>query len=146
MSNLALVSIIGLLGGMAIGLQAPLASIVSQRLGWLESVFLIHLGGLVAAAVPLLFVAGGRLGQWPTVPPLALAGGLLGVVVIGSTVYMVPRIGVAAAVTLIITGQLFMAATIDHFGALGVTAKPVTLGRLMGLVLVLFGALWTQRS
>jgi transporter family-2 protein len=145
MTNLALVVIVGLLGGMAIGLQAPLASTISQRLGWLEGVFIVHLGGLLGVAVPLLFMGGGRLGQWPTVPPVALLGGLLGVVVIGSTVYMVPRIGVAAAVTLIITGQLFMAATIDHFGAFGVDAKPVTVARLTGLGLVLLGAWWTLR-
>jgi bacterial/archaeal transporter family-2 protein len=145
MTNLAIVVVVGLLGGMAIGLQAPLASTISQRLGWLESVFLVHLGGLVAVALPLLFLGGGRLGQWATVPPAALLGGCLGVAVIGSTVYMVPRIGVAAAVTLIITGQLLTAATIDHFGALGVEGKPLTLDRVLGLGLVLLGAWWTLR-
>jgi transporter family-2 protein len=145
MTNLAIVVVVGLFGGMAIGLQAPLASTISQRLGWLESVFLVHLGGLVAVALPLLFLGGGRLGQWAAVPPAALLGGCLGVAVIGSTVYMVPRIGVAAAVTLIITGQLLTAATIDHFGALGVEGKPLTLDRGLGLGLVLLGAWWTLR-
>ena len=145
MSNLAIVVLVGLLGGMAIALQAPLASQISQRLGWLESVFLVHLGGLLAVAVPLTLLGGGRLAQWSSVPPLALLGGCLGVAVIGSTVFMVPRIGVAAAVTLIITGQLCTAAVIDHYGAFGVAGRALTLDRLAGLLLVLTGAWWTLR-
>jgi transporter family-2 protein len=145
MSNLAVIIAIGLLGGIAIGLQAPLASAINQRLGILESVFVVHLGGLIAVAVPLLFMGGGRLAQWQTVPPFALAAGLLGVVVVGSTVLMVPRIGVAAAIVLIITGQLFMAATIDHFALFGVLEKPLSVQRVTGLGLVLLGVWWTLR-
>jgi transporter family-2 protein len=145
MTNLAVIIVIGLLGGVAIGLQAPLASAINQRLGILESVFIVHLGGLIAVAVPLLFMGGGRLAQWQTVPPFALAAGLLGVVVVGSTVLMVPRIGVAAAIVLIVTGQLSMAATIDHFGLFGVLEKPLGIQRVMGLGLVLLGVWWTLR-
>lgn len=146
MSNLALIIGIGLVGGVAIGLQAPLASMIGQRLGVLESVFIVHLGGTIAAAVALLFLGSGRLGGWHAVPPYALLSGVLGVIVIGSTVFNVPRIGIAAAVTLIIAGQLLVAATLDHFGVLGTIAKPLTLERVLGLGLVLIGAWWALRS
>jgi transporter family-2 protein len=146
MSNLALIIVIGLIGGIAIGLQAPLASMISQRLGVFESVFIVHLGGTIAAAVALLFLGTGRLGAWQSVPPQALLSGVLGVIVIGATVFNVPRIGVAAAVTLIIAGQLLVAATLDHFGALGVATKPLSLERVAGLGLVLIGAWWALRS
>lgn len=145
MTNLPLIITIGLLGGIAVGLQAPLASAINQRLGILESVFIVHLGGLIAVAIPLLFMGGGRLGEWQAVPPYALTAGLLGVVVVGSTVLMVPRIGVATAIVLIITGQLLIAATIDHFGLFGVISKPVTFHRVAGLGLVLLGAWWALR-
>jgi bacterial/archaeal transporter family-2 protein len=75
-----------------------------------------------------------------------LLSGVLGVIVIGATVFNVPRIGVAAAVTLIIAGQLLVAATLDHFGALGVATKPLSLERVAGLGLVLIGAWWALRS
>jgi transporter family-2 protein len=145
MSNLALIIAIGLLGGMAIGLQAPLASLIGQRLGVLESVFFVHLGGLIAVAALLLFVGGGRLGQWQTVPPHAWLAGVMGVIGVGSTVFMVPRIGVATAITLIISGQLLIAAAIDHFGVLGVGPKPISIDRVLGLGLVLLGAWWAMR-
>lgn len=146
MASLALIVCVGLLGGVAIGLQAPLATMISQRLGVLEGVFIIHLGGLLAAAVPLMMLGGGRLGAWTTVPWYALAGGVLGVAVIGSTVYMVPKIGVAGAITLIIAGQLMIATTIDHFGILGVALRNVDIQRVAGIAIVLLGVWLTLRG
>jgi bacterial/archaeal transporter family-2 protein len=145
MLALALIVVIGLLGGIAIGVQAPLASAIGQRLGILESIFIIHLGGLVAVGLPLLLRGGGALGQWRSVPPLPLLAGALGVAVIGATVYNVPRIGVAAAITLIITGQLCTGVVIDHFGAFGVVAKSFSVDRMIGLAFVAFGVWWTLR-
>ena len=145
MPSLLMIVVIGLLGGIAIGLQAPLASAISQRLGALESIFIVHLGGLLAAGIALLFVGGARLGQWQSVPPVALLAGLLGVMVVGSTVYNVPRIGVAGTIMLIITGQLCTGVMVDHVGALGATPRPISMERLAGLVVVLSGAWWTLR-
>lgn len=142
---MTIVIVVGLMGGIAIGLQAPLSTMISHRLGVWESVFIVHLGGLLAVSVPLIFFGGGKLGQWQSVPWYALAGSTLGVVVISSTVYMVPRIGVAAAITLIITGQLMIASTIDHFGVFEVQLKPFTLQRLTGLCIVAFGVWYTLR-
>ena len=34
-----------LAGGVAVALQGPLTSMMSQRVGTLESVFIVHLGG-----------------------------------------------------------------------------------------------------
>jgi transporter family-2 protein len=145
MSSLALIVVIGLLGGIAIGMQAPLASLIGQRLGALESIFIVHLGGLAAAGLGLLVAGGGKLGEWQSVPPVALLSGLLGVAVVGSTIYNVPRIGVAATIMLIITGQLCTGVVLDHVATLGAAPRPVSLERLAGLAVVLSGAWWTLR-
>ena len=146
MSNLIVIVVVGLMGGIAIGLQAPLASMINQRLGVLESVFIVHLGGLLAVGIPLLILGGGKLGLWQTVPWHALAAGLLGVVVVGSTVFMVPRIGVAGAITLIITGQLLIGTTIDHFGVLEVELRKISWERLLGLGFVMLGVWLTLQD
>ena len=49
MESILLIILIGLAGGVAVGLQSPLASMLSQRLGVLESIFIVHLGGALAA-------------------------------------------------------------------------------------------------
>ena len=53
MEPVILIILIGLAGGAAVGLQSPLASMISQRLGIFESVFIVHLGGAIVAIVPL---------------------------------------------------------------------------------------------
>lgn len=146
MNNLGLISIIGLCGGLAIGLQVPLASIINQRLGILESVFIIHIGGLLAVLILLLFNKGGNLAQWQTVPWYALLGGMLGVALISAQVYIIPSIGVAATITLIIAGQLVMATCIDHFGLLEIEAKPLSWERISGLAIVLLGVWLTVKK
>jgi transporter family-2 protein len=146
MNQLFVIIAIGLLGGIAIGLQAPLASMINQRLGVLESVFVVHLGGLIAVGIPLILLGGGKLGLWQSLPWYALSAGFLGVVVVASTVFMIPRIGVAGAITLIITGQLLIAATIDHFGVLDVDVQAISMDRLLGLGMVLLGVWQTLRN
>ena len=48
MQALILIILVGLAGGVAVGLQSPLASIISQRIGVMESIFIVHAGGAVA--------------------------------------------------------------------------------------------------
>ncbi|NQU29232.1 MAG: DMT family transporter, partial [Anaerolineae bacterium] len=98
MGTLGIVIFFGLIGGIAVGLQGPLASLMSQKLGTLESVFYIHIGGALVALVPLLFYGGRNLSRWREVPWYALGAGAFGLIVIAAMSYMVPRVGVAPAV------------------------------------------------
>ena len=54
MESILLIILIGLAGGVAVGLQAPMASMITQRLGIFESVFIVHLGGALVALLALL--------------------------------------------------------------------------------------------
>ncbi len=139
MENLVLVLMVGLAGGIAVGLQAPLASMMSGRLGTLESVFIVHLGGAILAGLPLLAIRGGNLGAWHDVPWYALAAGAFGLVVLSAVSYTIPRIGVATTVTLIVVAQLVTAALLDHFGLLGATVRLLDPVRLLGIGVLLAG-------
>ena len=59
MESIILIIIIGLLGGLAIGVQAPLSSMLTQRLGVMESIFIVHFSGAVASLIPLVIFYGG---------------------------------------------------------------------------------------
>jgi transporter family-2 protein len=141
MENLALVLIVGLAGGAAVGLQAPLTSLMSQRIGTIESVFIVHLGGAILAGIALLAVRGGNLGAWRSVPWYALAAGSLGLVVLSAVSYTIPRIGAATTVTLVVVAQLVTAALLDHFGLLGTSVRLLDPARLVGIA-VLFAGTW----
>lgn len=144
MESTLLIILVGLIGGVAIGLQSPMASLITQRLGLFESVFIVHLGGAVIALIPLL-VYGSKLSQWRSMPWYLLGAGFFGLVVIGSISFMIPRIGVAAAITTIIAGQLFVGTLLDHYGLLGATVKSLDGTRAFGLLVVLAGVWLTVK-
>ena len=145
METIFLIILIGLAGGVAVGLQSPMASMITQRLGLFESVFIVHIGGAVMALIPLLIYGGGKLGQWRSVPWYVLSAGVFGLVVIAAISYMIPRVGVAAAVTTVVAGQVLAGAVIDHYGLLDAHLRPMDLTRAIGLAVVLFGVWLTVK-
>ena len=145
MESVLLIILIGLAGGVAVGLQAPMASMITQRLGALESVFIVHLGGALLALLPLLFYGGGNLSRWKELPWYTLMAGVFGLVVLGAISYMIPRVGVAAAVITIVAGQMLVSTVLDHFGWLGGMGRPMDLTRAFGLAVVLVGVWLTVK-
>ena len=139
MQSIVVIILVGLVGGMAVGLQAPMSSMISQRLGVLESIFIIHLGGAIAVLIPMLLFGTGKISSWRTVPWYALVAGAFGLVVIFSMSYMIPRIGVATALIILLAGQIFIGSILDHFGLLGVAVRPLDFTRVLGLGVVLAG-------
>ena len=102
MESILFIILIGLAGGVAVGLQSPLASMITQRLGVMESVFIVHIGGALLALIPLLIYGGGKLTQWRQLPWYTLIAGVFGLMVIGAISYMIPRIGIAGSITTIV--------------------------------------------
>lgn len=145
MESILLIIFIGLAGGVAVGLQSPLASMLSQRLGVFESVFIVHFGGALAALIPLLIYGGGKLGQWRSAPWYTLGAGIFGLVVIGAISYMIPRIGVAGSIITIVAGQLLVGTILDHFGLLGAMQRSLDLTRIVGLAVVFVGVWLTVK-
>lgn len=138
MQSLIIIILIGLTAGMAIGIQAPLSSMISQKLGVFESVFIVHMGGALVALLPIL-IYGSKLGQWRTLPWYALCAGIFGLVVIFAMSFMIPRIGVASALITLLAGQLLVGSILDHFGLLGAVQRSFDLTRAVGLAIVMFG-------
>ena len=144
MESILFIILIGLVGGLSIGLQSPMASLITQKLGMLESVFIVHVGGAVVALIPLAFY-GSKLGQWRTLPWYTLGAGAFGLVVISAISFMIPRVGVAPALIILLAGQLLMGAVLDHFGLLGLTQRPLDLARVTGLGVVMVGVWLTVK-
>jgi len=126
--------------GLAIATQTQFAGVLGQHIGVMESVFIIHLGGLVAAGVYLLVLGGGNLGAWKAAPwYVLLFGGLLGVVIVGGYAFVIPRIGLAPAITVAVAAQLIFSAVLSHYGALGAIQQPLTVSRIIGILVLLVG-------
>ena len=122
--------------------QTDTAQIMTTTLFPIKSI--VHLGGMLIALVPML-IYGSKLAQWRSVPWYVLGAGVFGLVVIGAVSYMIPRVGVAAAVTSVVAGQLLISAALDHFGLLGAAVKPLDLTRILGLGVVMLGVWLTVK-
>src|SRR5512143_523708 len=145
MESILLILLIGLAGGVAVGLQSPMASMITQRLGVFESVFIVHIGGALIALLPILLYGGGKLAQWRSVPWYVLGAGVFGLIVIAAISYMIPRVGVAASITTIVAGQVSVGVILDHFGLLGTMQRSIDPARALGLAIVLVGVWLTVK-
>lgn len=138
-TGLWIVALIGVLGGVAAGLQGPLAGVMAKHVGIMGSVFIIHLGGTLAAAVFLFHPRAAQLSGWRAVPWYALGAGVLGLVLVGALSYCIPRLGAASTMTLIIVAQLVVGALLDHFGLLVEQGRVFGPSRMLGVAVLLLG-------
>jgi transporter family-2 protein len=103
--------------------------------------FVSYLGGtlcmlvlalLMRVAVPLI-AAVARSNWW------AWSGGFFGAVYIAVSILLVPRLGTATFMALLIAGQMLASLAFDHYGLLGVAEHSASPSRLLGAVLLVGG-------
>jgi len=141
MSEVVPAIFVAIVGGMAIGLQTLFSGVLGHRVGIMESVFIVHIGGLALAGLILLLMRGGNLIAWRNVPWYVLSAGFIGVAIVASVSYAVPRLGLANTLTLAIISQLTLGAILDHFGWLGAVQHPLDPPRVIGM-LIMFAGTW----
>lgn len=137
---------IGVLGGIAVGLQSPIAGGMSQQIGGAASSLIVHISGAVFSALLLVARGGENIGAWRSLPWYMLVSGVFGLILYLTLGHTLPRLGAGAALTLIILGQLLMGLLIDQFGWFNVTTRPVDLTRVVAVVLLLAGGYLMTRA
>lgn len=131
---------IGLLGGIAVGTQAPIAGAMGQRIGGASSSLIVHLGGVAASLLLVVARRGELIHEWRSLPWYMLGCGVFGLVLYLSLSHTIPRVGATTAITLVIVGQLVAGLVIDHFGAFGIAARTLDLNRIFAVMVLLAGA------
>ena len=107
-----------------------LASLISFGVGTIGLAIV-----LVATRTPLPLRATAESQPW-----WIWVGGLCGLVFLTMNMVLLPRIGASATVILPLFGQVVGGLVIDLIGAFGTTPRPLTVGRVVGVVLVALGA------
>jgi bacterial/archaeal transporter family-2 protein len=79
------------------------------------------------------------------IPWWAWSGGLFGAIFVGLAILLVPRLGAATFIALLVTGQMLASVAIDHFGLLGLARRTVDLPRLIGVALLVGGVVLIRR-
>ena len=141
-------TLIALLAGGFIALQAPINAEAAARLGHpLTAATMSFCVGTVALIVLTALFARSdtHLAAFKSLPLyMLLGGGLLGAVYVTVNLMLAPRIGVAAVMALGIAGQLFTALLVDRLGLFALMERGLTFGRVSGALLVLVGALMVR--
>ena len=66
-------------------------------------------------------------------------GGPLGTLIVLAGATLVRELGAAAFIALVVGGQLLCSLILDHYGLMGLLQRELTLGRVVGAVLVVVG-------
>jgi len=143
-----LFTLVALVAGGMIALQAPINAEVATRLGHPISAATMSfcVGTIALIALTLIFARNStNLGALQTMPLyMLLGGGLLGAVYVTVNLVLAPKIGVAAIMALGIAGQLVTALLLDRFGMFELLERELSVGRVGGVILVLIGALMVR--
>lgn len=141
----ALWSLLGVLAGAFIAIQAPINAQLARGLGVPVAAAAISFlsGAIVLGVITFLTTrTQGLVIDWKAPAPwLFVAGGALGAVYVTSSVLLTPRIGAAALMAFLVAGQLLAGMLVDKAGILGVAVREISMGRIVGAMLLLAGAL-----
>lgn len=126
-------------GGL-IALQPAVNAGLGRATGNLAAALVSFIIGtlLLAALVGLGGHAGG-LGSTFDVPWYYLLGGVLGAAYVFTALVVVSSIGAGGVAAATITGQLVASVLLDRLGVLGLQEEPITVERVLGVVLLLAG-------
>jgi len=145
MQRLILTSlIVALFSGLAIGIQSSLISAAGKNMGAMLTGLLVNtFAGVAAGLLSLVvYVRQGNTAfsnvQAPTLGVIVVAG-LLGIGIIAGIAYALPKIGVAAGLSMIITGQMTIGVLVDILGLADGQPIPLNWVRIGGLVLLALG-------
>lgn len=128
-----------------VGVNAQLRTALGHPLLAATVSFLIGSLALVAGTLvarPVVPAAG----QLARIPWWQWSGGLLGALYIVSAIILAPRLGAAALLAAIVAGQMVASLLLDHYGLLGFPVQPISLTRVVAVVLIISGVLLLQAT
>ena len=79
------------------------------------------------------------------VSALAWTGGVFGAIFIILGIVLIPHLGAATFIALLVTGQIVAAMAFDHFGLFGLVQRSADLPRLLGAALLVAGVILVRR-
>jgi bacterial/archaeal transporter family-2 protein len=105
---------------------------------FLGVVFMVCLAAVLRDPVPTANTIG-RVPWW------AWSGGIFGAIFIALSIVTIPKLGGAAYIAILVTGQMIAALAFDHFGWLGIPERQIDLSRLLGVALLVGGVVLIRR-
>jgi bacterial/archaeal transporter family-2 protein len=144
-----LLGLLALVAGALIPVQAAANAALSKSLqgsvGYAALTLFAVAGATTIAAIALIPGSAPSWGQFRAAPAWSFIGGAIVAMYVLTITFLAPRLGVGAAISLIVTGQILAALLIDHYGLMRSLQFPLTTGRLAGAALMIVGAFLALR-
>jgi bacterial/archaeal transporter family-2 protein len=144
-----LLGILGMVAGASAVLQQVLVASLRSTIGSVSwAVLISYIGGTLTMALVVmasrdkLVMPSAQGSGFSWAPWVA---GTFGVIYIMIAVLLIPRLGAATVLALLVAGQLLASITFDHFGLFGLPQQPADLSRLAGAVLLIAGVILIRR-
>lgn len=138
-----LFTIIALLAGASFVIQQAVNSNLRTEIDsiWWAG-FISYLGGTIAMLLMVIVT------REPLIAPSLISrstwwswsGGIFGAIYIAILIMLLPKLGTFTVVMLIVVAQLLTSLIFDHFGILNVPQQPITMVRIIGVFLLVSGA------
>jgi bacterial/archaeal transporter family-2 protein len=136
-----------LLAGAMLPIQFGINAQLAEWLGGsIRAAFVSFVVGATALLVAVLFAARGWPDRAGDAPWWVWTGGLLGAFYVLGSIVSAPRLGAATLVALILAGQALASLAVDHFGWVGFEEQPVTLLRVVGMLVLAGGVALVRLS
>jgi bacterial/archaeal transporter family-2 protein len=135
-------AVLAIAAGVSVVVQQALNADLRVSLGspsW--AAFISYLVGSLTMAVVLLVMRE----PWLSAASVAKSsgwswtGGVFGTIYIVVSILLLPHLGAATVVALLVTGQMLGSLAFDHYGLFGLTPHPLDLFRLAGAALLIVG-------
>jgi transporter family-2 protein len=88
----------------------------------------------------------GALGPLKQVHPLLLTAGAIGACLVFAIAWLIPEAGAGPVMITLLVGQIVGGIVLSHFGWLGLPVQPVTLMKVVGVLLMIAGTFLATRS
>jgi transporter family-2 protein len=138
-----------LAAGLTLAFQPPINARLRSAIGDPYWTALIS----VSTSMVVLFVMALTLGTPRVVfsdafraPWYVWTGGVLGAISITCSIVVVPRLGVAQMLSLVVLGMMLGGLSIDQFGWFGLAVKPLSAARGLGATLLVAGVMLITRA
>lgn len=133
--------IMSLIAGLSMSLQGVFNTRLSEKIGLLETTFLVQGIGLIITIFAMVIFGNGNIKNIKNANKLYLLGGVLAVVITYSVMIGIKRLGPTIAISTILVAQLAFAGIIDAFGLFETPKIPFGITKIIGIIVMIGGIL-----
>ena len=138
-----LAMLVGGLGGIHVPINGALGARINSAL---VATFVFYgIAFVIISAMVVVTWDRAAFAALGSVPRWYFIAGVISVIVVGGSTYLIPRIGALNMFVLVLVAQMIVRMTISHFGWLESPISPITPYKLLGGAMLMMGTILVVR-